>query len=111
MRRFITSYSQCDQNPRWWEGDDGGNGADALDEICGLRVSSNRITCSLTIESHDAIFKVKEGNMLFGYHPFATKDPKVCDRAEELVLNRFVGDGEKLLNYVSWSNALNELEE
>ena len=49
--------------------------------------------------------------MLFGYQPFATKDPKVCDRAEELVLNQFVGDGEKLLNYVSWSNALNELEE
>ncbi|KAI7746530.1 hypothetical protein M8C21_000008, partial [Ambrosia artemisiifolia] len=58
----------------------------------------------LTIESHDAIFKVKEGEMLFGYQPFATKDPKVFDRAEEFVPDRFVGAGEELLKYVTWSN-------
>ncbi|KAM0066821.1 putative hydroperoxide dehydratase [Helianthus debilis subsp. tardiflorus] len=58
----------------------------------------------LTIESHDAIFKVKEGEMLFGYQPFATKDPKVFDRPEEFVPDRFVGAGEELLKYVTWSN-------
>lgn len=59
----------------------------------------------LTIESHDAVFKVKEGEMLFGYQPFATKDPKVFDRPEEFVPDRFVGEeGEKLLKYVTWSN-------
>ncbi|KAL7603450.1 hypothetical protein Lser_V15G18793 [Lactuca serriola] len=58
----------------------------------------------LTIESHDAVFNVKEGEMLFGYQPFATKDPIVFDRPEEFVADRFVGDGEKLLKYVWWSN-------
>lgn len=58
----------------------------------------------LMIESHDAVFKVKEGEMLFGYQPFATKDPKVFDKPEEFVPDRFVGEGEKLLKYVTWSN-------
>ncbi|KAI3773865.1 hypothetical protein L1987_48404 [Smallanthus sonchifolius] len=57
----------------------------------------------MMIESHDAVFKVKEGEM-FGYQPFATKDPRVFDRAEEFVPDRFVGDGEQLLKYVTWSN-------
>ncbi|KAK9165641.1 hypothetical protein Scep_000832 [Stephania cephalantha] len=57
------------------------------------------------IESHEnAVFEVKEGEMLFGYQPFATKDPKVFERAEEFLATRFVGDGEKLLKYVYWSN-------
>ncbi|XP_062109091.1 allene oxide synthase 1, chloroplastic-like [Humulus lupulus] len=58
----------------------------------------------LVIESHDAVFEVKEGEMLFGFQPFATKDPKIFDRAEEFVPDRFVGEGEKLLKYVLWSN-------
>lgn len=58
----------------------------------------------LTIESHDAVFKVKEGEMLFGYQPFATKDPKIFDRPEEFVPDRFMGDGEELLKYITWSN-------
>ncbi|KAK9066698.1 hypothetical protein SSX86_014021 [Deinandra increscens subsp. villosa] len=57
-----------------------------------------------TIESHEATFEVKEGEMLFGYQPFATKDPKVFDRPEEFVPDRFVGEGEGLLKYVLWSN-------
>ncbi|GKE04463.1 allene oxide synthase [Tanacetum coccineum] len=39
----------------------------------------------LAIESHDAIYNVKKGEMLFGFQPFATKDPKVFDRPEEFV--------------------------
>lgn len=59
----------------------------------------------LVIESHDAAFRVKEGEMLFGYQPFATKDPKIFERAEEFVADRFVGEeGEKLLKHVLWSN-------
>ncbi|GAV64238.1 p450 domain-containing protein [Cephalotus follicularis] len=59
----------------------------------------------LVIESHDAAFQVKEGEMLFGYQPFATKDPKIFGRAEEFVAGRFVGEeGERLLKYVVWSN-------
>ncbi|KAF5792440.1 Allene oxide synthase [Helianthus annuus] len=59
---------------------------------------------NFTIESHDATFEVKKGEMLFGYQPFATRDPKVFDRPEEFVPDRFVGDGEALLKYVMWSN-------
>ncbi|XP_010255032.1 PREDICTED: allene oxide synthase 1, chloroplastic-like [Nelumbo nucifera] len=58
----------------------------------------------LVIESHDAAFEVKEGEMLFGYQPFATRDPKIFERAEEFVPDRFVGEGEKLLKHVLWSN-------
>lgn len=57
------------------------------------------------IESHDAAYEVKVGEMLFGYQPFATKDPKIFERAEEFVPDRFVGEeGERLLKHVLWSN-------
>ncbi|XP_057434892.1 allene oxide synthase 1, chloroplastic-like [Lotus japonicus] len=58
----------------------------------------------LLIESHDNVFQVKEGEMLFGFQPFATKDPKIFDRADEFVGDRFMGEGEKLLKHVLWSN-------
>ncbi|MBA0777057.1 hypothetical protein Gotri_005124, partial [Gossypium trilobum] len=59
----------------------------------------------LLIESHDAVFEVKKGEMLFGYQPFATKDPIIFERAEEFVPERFMGvEGEKLLKHVFWSN-------
>ncbi|KAH7567333.1 hypothetical protein ACOSP7_010833 [Xanthoceras sorbifolium] len=58
----------------------------------------------LIISSHDATFEVKEGEMLFGYQPFATKDPKIFNRPEQFVADRFVGDGEKMLKHVLWSN-------
>ncbi|XP_058785306.1 allene oxide synthase 1, chloroplastic-like [Vicia villosa] len=58
----------------------------------------------LVIENHENAFQVKEGEMLFGYQPFATKDPKIFDRAEEFVGDRFLGEGEKLLKHVLWSN-------
>lgn len=58
-----------------------------------------------TLESHDAAFEIKEGEMLYGFQPFATKDPKIFERAEEFVPDRFVGEeGEKLLKHVVWSN-------
>lgn len=58
----------------------------------------------LVIESHENAFEVKEGEMLFGFQPFATKDPKIFDRAQEFVGDRFLGEGEKLLKHVLWSN-------
>nr|QNS30011.1 cytochrome P450 [Nothapodytes nimmoniana] len=58
----------------------------------------------LIIESHDSSYKVKKGEMLFGFQPFATTDPKIFERAEEFVPDRFVDDGEKMLQYVLWSN-------
>lgn len=58
-----------------------------------------------TIESHDAAFRIVEGELLYGFQPFATRDPRIFDRASEFVPNRFVGEeGEKLLKHVLWSN-------
>ncbi|XP_059644081.1 allene oxide synthase 3-like [Cornus florida] len=59
---------------------------------------------NMVVRSHDAKFVVKKGEMIFGYQPFATKDPRVFEKPEEFVGDRFVGDGEKLLKYVYWSN-------
>lgn len=57
------------------------------------------------VESHVASFEVKEGEMVFGYQPFATRDPEIFERAEEFVAERFVGEeGEALLRHVVWSN-------
>ncbi|XP_030942626.1 allene oxide synthase 3-like [Quercus lobata] len=59
---------------------------------------------NLVVNNHDAAFEIKKGEMIFGYQPFATKDPKVFENPEEFVGHRFVGEGEKLLKYVYWSN-------
>ncbi|KAK4804590.1 hypothetical protein SAY86_004407 [Trapa natans] len=59
----------------------------------------------LLIESHDAAFEVKEGEILFGFQTFATKDPRIFQRPEEFVPDRFIGEeGEKMLKHVLWSN-------
>ncbi|KAK7310371.1 hypothetical protein RJT34_07845 [Clitoria ternatea] len=58
----------------------------------------------LVVRSHDASFEVKKGEMLFGYQTFATKDPRVFEDAEVFVPGRFIGEGEKLLKHVFWSN-------
>ena len=58
----------------------------------------------MVVRSHDASFEVKKGEMLFGYQPFATKDPRIFEDAEVFVARRFVGEGEKMLKHVLWSN-------
>ncbi|KAK7308542.1 hypothetical protein VNO77_42155 [Canavalia gladiata] len=58
----------------------------------------------LVISNHDASFEVKKGEMLFGYQPFATKDPRIFVDAEVFMAERFLGEGEKLLKHVFWSN-------
>lgn len=59
----------------------------------------------LVVQSHDAAYEIKKGEMIFGYQPFATKDPKIFENAEEFVAHRFVGpDGENMLRHVFWSN-------
>ncbi|GJM99760.1 hypothetical protein PR202_ga16890 [Eleusine coracana subsp. coracana] len=61
----------------------------------------------MEIESHDGVrYKVKKGEMLMGYQPCATRDPRVFGAtAGEFVGDRFVGEeGRKLVKYVYWSN-------
>ncbi|KAJ8763553.1 hypothetical protein K2173_002436 [Erythroxylum novogranatense] len=58
----------------------------------------------IVVPSHDAAFEIRKGEMIFGYQPLATKDPRVFDDPEDFVGHRFIGEGEKLLKYVYWSN-------
>ncbi|KAI4318637.1 hypothetical protein MLD38_032314 [Melastoma candidum] len=59
----------------------------------------------MVIRSHDAAYEIKKGEMILGYQPFATRDPRVFKKAEEFVGDRFMGEeGERLLKYVYWSN-------
>ncbi|KAI3448069.1 hypothetical protein Pfo_004734 [Paulownia fortunei] len=58
----------------------------------------------ITITSHDASYVIKKGETICGFQPFATKDPKVFTNPEEFVADRFLGEGEKLIKYVYWSN-------
>ncbi|XP_051150050.1 allene oxide synthase 1, chloroplastic-like [Andrographis paniculata] len=64
-----------------------------------------RAKLDFVVESHEAKFQIRKGELLYGFQPFATKDPKIFDRPEEFVPDRFVGEeGEKLLKHVLWSN-------
>ncbi|KAJ3691991.1 hypothetical protein LUZ60_012341 [Juncus effusus] len=64
-----------------------------------------RARTDLIIESHDAAYKVKKGELLAGYQTIATRDEKVFPNADECIPDRFVGEeGQKLLKYVYWSN-------
>lgn len=58
----------------------------------------------IVIQSHDATFEIKKGEMIFGNQNFVGKDPKVFENPEEFVAHRFAGEGEKLLKYLYWSN-------
>ncbi|CAL9092276.1 unnamed protein product [Musa textilis] len=71
-----------------------------------VKYQYGKAKADLIIESHDAAYQVKKGEMLLGYQPCATNDPKVFGpNADEFVADRFVGSaGRKLLEYVVWSN-------
>ncbi|XP_074270892.1 allene oxide synthase 3-like [Silene latifolia] len=58
----------------------------------------------LIVNSHDASYEIKKGEVIFGYQPFATKDPKIFENPEVFESHRFIGEGEKMLKYVLWSN-------
>uniref|UniRef100_A0A0E0JXD4 hydroperoxide dehydratase n=1 Tax=Oryza punctata TaxID=4537 RepID=A0A0E0JXD4_ORYPU len=63
----------------------------------------------MVVESHDAAYEVRKGELLFGYQPLATRDERVFDRAGEFVPDRFVATGagggaSRLLEHVVWSN-------
>uniref|UniRef100_A0A0E0CI08 hydroperoxide dehydratase n=1 Tax=Oryza meridionalis TaxID=40149 RepID=A0A0E0CI08_9ORYZ len=59
----------------------------------------------MVVESHDAAYEVRKGEMLFGYQPLATRDERVFDRAGEFVADRFIaGAARPLLEHVVWSN-------
>ncbi|KAK3119867.1 hypothetical protein QOZ80_9AG0676700 [Eleusine coracana subsp. coracana] len=71
-----------------------------------VKFQYGRAKADMLIESHDAVYEVKKGELLLGYQPCATRDARVFgDTAGKFVADRFVGeDGRKLLRYVYWSN-------
>lgn len=60
----------------------------------------------LIIEINDATFLIDEGEMIYGYQPFVTKDLKIFNRPKEFVLDKFFGECERLLKHLLWSNGL-----
>ncbi|KAI5076885.1 hypothetical protein GOP47_0008950 [Adiantum capillus-veneris] len=64
-----------------------------------------RVKEDMIVESHDAAYKVKKGELLGGYQKIAMKDPKVFEEPETFRPRRFMGvEGERLLQYLTWSN-------
>ncbi|KAL5712679.1 hypothetical protein ACHQM5_014825 [Ranunculus cassubicifolius] len=58
----------------------------------------------LVIQNHENSFEIKKGEILMGFQPFASNDPKIFKNPDEFIADRFVGeDGEKLLEYMYWS--------
>ncbi|KAH6781817.1 allene oxide synthase [Perilla frutescens var. frutescens] len=58
----------------------------------------------IKISSHVATYVIKKSETIFGYQPFATKDPVTFTNPDEFVAERFVDEGEKLMQYIYWSN-------
>jgi hydroperoxide dehydratase len=59
------------------------------------------------LESHDARYQVKKGEILAGYQPMAMRDPLVFEDAQQFTPDRFMHDedkGQNLLQYLFWSN-------
>ncbi|CAL5023116.1 unnamed protein product [Urochloa decumbens] len=62
----------------------------------------------MVVESHDAAYEVRKGEMLFGWQPMATRDERVFRRGGEFVADRFAAEDEeerrRMLEHVVWSN-------
>lgn len=58
------------------------------------------------VESHDARYEVKKGELLAGYQPMAMRDPRVFENPQQFTPDRFMleDNGQELLQYLFWSN-------
>ncbi|GLJ04838.1 hypothetical protein SUGI_0004560 [Cryptomeria japonica] len=60
-------------------------------------------TPTALLESHDAACEIKKGDLLGGFQPFATRDPKVFENPDDFVATTFMKN-QKVIKYVMWSN-------
>ncbi|EFJ25872.1 hypothetical protein SELMODRAFT_98717 [Selaginella moellendorffii] len=60
----------------------------------------------MVVESHDAKFVIKKGQLLGGSQALVCRDPKVFEEPDQLIPDRFVGKEELQAN-VFWSNGRN----
>ncbi|KAH7434071.1 hypothetical protein KP509_07G099700 [Ceratopteris richardii] len=59
----------------------------------------------LIVESHDASYRIRKGELLGGYQKIAMRDPKAFQFPDTFMPRRFMGpDAERLLQNVTWSN-------
>ncbi|XP_002964012.2 allene oxide synthase [Selaginella moellendorffii] len=59
----------------------------------------------MVIESHDAAFQIKKGELLGGHQYFVMRDPEVFEEPHKFVADRFLGErGKAVLPYLVWSN-------
>lgn len=59
----------------------------------------------IIVESHDARYEIKKGELIGGCQPMAMRDPRVFKDAENFVAERFMGEeGKRLIKYVLWGN-------
>lgn len=56
------------------------------------------------LSSYESAFDIKKGELLCGYQTLVMKDPIVFDEPEKFRPDRFMGTGEKFLDYLFWSN-------
>eukprot|EP00249_Psilotum_nudum_P004401 c17926_g1_i1 orf=691-2274(-) len=64
-----------------------------------------RTKSDLIINSYDAAYKVKKGQLIAGYQGITARDPNVFTDPETFQPKRFMGDkGQKLLQNLIWSN-------
>ncbi|XP_066308678.1 allene oxide synthase 4-like [Miscanthus floridulus] len=63
----------------------------------------------MVVESHDAAYEVKKGEMVFGYQPLAKRDERVFQRDREFIPDRFAvcsddDERRRMLEHMVWSN-------
>nr|QCP71058.1 allene oxide synthase [Pohlia nutans] len=71
-----------------------------------VRFQYARAKKDFVVESHDARFEIKKGELMGGVNYFVSRDPKVFkEDPTKFVAKRFMGaEGEKLLKHLVWSN-------